>query len=312
MEAAALVTVCLLFWSGSPPRPDPAEPGPRIPLVVRVQGLSVPYRVMGLFVMPGDSMDFDPLSADKSDPYRLEAERGSSEALPDGSWRWTAPVEPGFYEVRLLGQRDTVTFNVVVKTLFRNGQTVLNGYHIGEYPASPLRGDPQFKPPLGLIELNEITTAVKVSPSFRLGDFASHQAGSPKYIALDERLVLKLESVLDSLRARGMRASTFTVMSGYRTPWYNASIGNTTRYSLHLFGRAADIFVDEDADGRMDDLDGNGRVNREDARFLFRFIDDQQTRASFGPYLGGLGLYDATSSHGPYVHVDVRGHVVHW
>jgi hypothetical protein len=30
------------------------------------------------------------------------------------------------------------------------------------------------------------------------------------------------------------------------------------RFSQHQFGAAADIFIDEDGDGVMDDLDGDG------------------------------------------------------
>ena len=47
-------------------------------------------------------------------------------------------------------------------------------------------------------------------------------------------------------------------MSGYRTPFYNRSIGNQTRFSRHVYGDAADIYADDDGDGKMDDLDGDG------------------------------------------------------
>ena len=52
-----------------------------------------------------------------------------------------------------------------------------------------------------------------------------------------------------SERAAGIDASTFRILSGYRTPFYNRSIGNETHYSRHVYGDAADIYVDEDGDG---------------------------------------------------------------
>ena len=61
-------------------------------------------------------------------------------------------------------------------------------------------------------------------------------------------------------------------MSGYRTPFYNERIGNV-RDSQHTAGTAADIFVDEKPDGRMDDLDRDGVVTRDDAVWLFKLVD---------------------------------------
>lgn len=61
-------------------------------------------------------------------------------------------------------------------------------------------------------------------------------------------------------------------MSGYRTPYYNRSIGNETRYSRHVYGDAADIYVDDDDDGIMDDLDGDGKSTLDDARTLGEVI----------------------------------------
>lgn len=67
---------------------------------------------------------------------------------------------------------------------------------------------------------------------------------------LTTRLLLKLELLLDAFRERGIDAETLFVMSGYRTADYNRLIGNTTSYSRHAYGDAADVFVDRD--GVMD------------------------------------------------------------
>ena len=101
-------------------------------------------------------------------------------------------------------------------------------------------------------------------------------------------------------------------MSGYRTPWYNQAIGNVP-YSRHAWGGAADIYIDEaPMDGRMDDLNGDGRVDRDDARWLADFVSGMSRRGEFGARIGGLGVYGSNSAHGPFIHVDVRGSRARW
>jgi hypothetical protein len=77
-------------------------------------------------------------------------------------------------------------------------------------------------------------------------------------------------------------------MSGYRTPTYNQVIHNV-RNSRHIYGDAADIFVDEDGNGRMDDLDGDGRVDLGDVDVLRRIVEKMTGESWYGPYSGGLG-----------------------
>jgi uncharacterized protein YcbK (DUF882 family) len=101
-------------------------------------------------------------------------------------------------------------------------------------------------------------------------------------------------------------------MSGYRTPYYNKLIGNV-KYSRHLWGGAADIFIDEHPeDGMMDDLNGDGRIDCHDAAVLYDIIDQMYGKPWYERFLGGLGRYEKTNSHGPFVHVDVRGFRARW
>jgi uncharacterized protein YcbK (DUF882 family) len=109
----------------------------------------------------------------------------------------------------------------------------------------------------------------------------------------------------------GYRATTFHVISGYRTPAYNRSLGNV-QYSLHQWGAAADIFIDENGDGRMDDLNRDGRSDIRDAEVLYRLIDDAAARPEGQGLIGGVGKYPSTASHGPFVHVDVRNRRARW
>ena len=137
-----------------------------------------------------------------------------------------------------------------------------------------------------------------MSPHFRLKDFLCKEAGGyPKYVVVQEDLVLKLESILATLRTRGYAAPTLRLMSGYRTPAYNKAIGNVW-YSMHLFGGAADIVVDTD-------LNRDGVIDRGDAVALSRLVNDAAA-SDEKQGSGGLGIYGATTAHGPFVHVDVR------
>lgn len=101
------------------------------------------------------------------------------------------------------------------------------------------------------------------------------------------------------------------VLSGYRTPAYNRTL-NTARLSRHQYGDASDIYVDEDNDGRMDDLNHDGVVDGRDAMVLASWIEDLWQRPEFRNCPGGLGIYNGTGSHGPFVHVDMRGFKARW
>src|SRR2546427_736219 len=127
-----------------------------------------------------------------------------------------------------------------------------------------------YKPRPGFIEVTKDNQDERLSPHFRLKQFHVKQQMSewPKYVIVQTRLLLKLEEVLARVRRSGYHVDTLHVMSAYRTPWYNRAIGNETTYSQHLWGSAADIFVDDDGDGTMDDLNGDKRIDREDATVL--------------------------------------------
>jgi uncharacterized protein YcbK (DUF882 family) len=151
----------------------------------------------------------------------------------------------------------------------------------------------------------------RVSEHFRLRDFLTHDQQDvwPKYVVLRDELLEKLELVIDELNASGVPARRVTVMSGFRTPQYNENGGDPSgraELSRHQYGDAADIFIDNDGDGRMDDLNGDGRVDSRDAAVIQRAVD--RVDAKHPELIGGVGLYRATSAHGPFAHVDVRGY----
>jgi hypothetical protein len=207
---------------------------------------------------------------------------------------------------------ETVTLNAFVLVPMPTAATI-GGFLVGRYEPRPLRGDPSYARPAGFVEVTEANRGALVAPHFTIGQFVSKQTrGFPSYVVLQERLLLKLEMLLEEARGAGLTVSTFRILSGYRTPFYNRSIGNETRYSRHVYGDAADIYVDEDRNGKMDDLDGDGLITLDDARTLGLLIESLSQKSWYQPFEGGLGLYKANAAHGPFVHVDVRGHPARW
>jgi hypothetical protein len=300
------------------------EPKPSRSFLPQTAGFSLrvgeelcPYRLFGFYVLPGEVIEIEPVPNAEPGTYHLVAPPGTATPLEQNRWRWTAPQKPGLYHVAVLNPRaqDMIALNVFVLIPFAalKGRPSLNGYRMGAYPSPPLKNASIYAPPKGFIEVTSSNQDTPVGPHFTLRQFLCKQAGGfPKYLALRERLVLKLERILEAANEAGYPASTFNVMSGYRTPYYNQAIGNV-KFSRHQWGDAADIFIDErPADGVMDDLNRNGRHDIGDARVFYDLIQELMRNPLLVHYAGGQGLYGPTSAHGPFVHVDVRGYGTRW
>lgn len=191
-------------------------------------------------------------------------------------------------------------------------------YRLGFWPAEK-RGarSEAYENPEGFIQVNLDNVEAPVSEHFKLGDFVTHNQSDvwPKYIVLREELIDKLELVLADLKARGIKTDGVRVMSGFRTPEYNAEgvgprRGGRARDSRHQFGDAADIIIDANGDGRMDDLNHDGKINGKDNQVILDAVNRVET--AHPDLTGGFGVYRATRQHGPFVHIDVRGDRARW
>jgi len=99
--------------------------------------------------------------------------------------------------------------------------------------------------------------------------------------------VVKLAGQLQILRDYIDRP--IKINSGYRCPEYNATIPNSSKYSQHQYGKAADIVV-------------NGLKPTE----VYAIIEDL---IDMGAMLqGGLGLYEKNG----FVHYDIRKKKARW
>ena len=222
----------------------------------------------------------------------------------------SAAQRPGVYTASAAGS----SFSLITMLPFRSKEAGRVGaYRMGRWPAERSgRGTV----PEGFIEVTPENQHTRVSQHFMLRDFLTHdqQQVWPKYLVLREALVDKLELIISDLESRGMAVSRVNVMSGFRTPQYNAKgvgrRGGRAQDSRHQYGDAADIFVDNDGNGRMDDLNGDGRVDLRDTRVILESVE--RVEEAHPELAGGAGLYKSTRAHGPFVHVDVRGTRARW
>jgi uncharacterized protein YcbK (DUF882 family) len=97
-------------------------------------------------------------------------------------------------------------------------------------------------------------------------------------------------------------------MSGFRTPQYNqqgVGAGGRVQDSRHQYGDAADVYVVNGDRDWMSDLNRDGRIDTRDAKVLAQAAENVER--NHPDLIGGVGIYKATSTHGPFVHIDVRG-----
>jgi hypothetical protein len=190
----------------------------------------------------------------------------------------------------------------------------INRYHVGWWPGEKGRVSEHYENPRGFVEVTPENRDTRLSAHFRLGDFVTHDQTDvwPKYVVLREALLDKLELVLGQLEAQGVAVRRPVVLSGFRSPQYNARLtGEGAAYaSRHQFGDAADIIIDNNGDGRMDDLDGDGHVTFNDTEVILRAVERVERR--YPELVGGLGLYHAIGPSGPFAHIDVRGSRARW
>lgn len=188
-------------------------------------------------------------------------------------------------------------------------------YLIGTWPTERGRARANYQVPRGLVQVTPENRDVRVSEHLTLGDFLTKGQENvwPKYVALSPRLLDKLELTFQELERAGHPVEHVFVISGFRTPVYNASGGRTEgrgKLSRHMYGDAADVAIDNDRNGRMDDLNGDGRLTIADVRILSDAADRVERR--YPQLVGGIGTYRPASHHGGFVHIDTRGYRARW
>ena len=265
---------------------------------------------------PGQHIGADSVAGGADLRVEDPAASGSDVAPQSGIWRLAVAVGNA---LRPVADLNLVTLRPRADK--QNGRVGL--YYLGNWPGetggrvNAPRAAPadRYRPPSGFIEVTPENADTRVSEHFTLRNFLTHDQANvwPKYIVLEMRNVDKLELVLSDLASRGIDVSGVTVMSGFRTPQYNKGGGDPTGragLSRHMYGDAADIFIDSNHDGVMDDLNHDGRSDIADARVISAAVD--RVEAAHPELVGGAGVYPAESGHGPFIHIDSRGYRARW
>ena len=258
--------------------------------------------------MPGERFDFPiqiPDTAVHSAYQWLKAEDATA-ATPlrtlTGS-AVTAPERPGFYRLAVTrSDEPRVVHAIIVGVMLPFSAKLgssLNGYRIGNYRGE--RAGDESPPPRGFVEVFPQDSVLPVSTHFKVADFLSHdgQERWPRYLALDPRLLDKVELVLRYLGSRD-HDIPMDVHSGFRTPFYNLRVPRAASDSRHQYGDAADLAIDADGDGRVTYLDGLAVAHAVEA-----------VERDHPELTGGLGIYGSRGG-GAYVHIDVRGARKRW
>ncbi len=239
----------------------------------------------------------------------LESAPWLSQKSP-GVYEVKVPKTPGFYQVTT--NHETLgsgMLQLVVKTPIDTARVKqVNGYQINQYP-KPYKGLTQYSQPQGLIEINKTVESRYLSDLVQVKDVMCKQrSGYPKYLLVDTEGLKMLDELYAYLKAKGLNFTRFSFISGYRTPYYNRMIGNG-KHSRHLYGDAFDLYIDENGDHRMDDLNQDGRQDKKDIDYLYQlfltFLKDNNRK-------GGVGKYLPNSRHGGFVHIDNRGFNARW
>jgi uncharacterized protein YcbK (DUF882 family) len=282
---------------------------PRVGLSERAFGYSGGVRV--LLALPGSPLA--PLLEVHGETtgigYRwreLTTGRAADTVRPLAGDTVVAPTEAGLYQLMLVqdGARrviDGLTLAVLVPFERKHGP-VLDGYRIGMYRAE--RGAEER--PAGFVKVMPNGTSVPISRHLRLGDLLTRdgQETWPRYVAVDPRLLDKLELVMARITASagGARAHVLVnIQSAFRTPAYNRRVPLAAPDSRHQYGDAVDVAIDADGDGRFDAAD---------AKRVAAVVDSVE--AEHPDLAGGLGLYTSRRYRHPYVHIDARGTRVRW
>lgn len=229
---------------------------------------------------------------------------GAGGAQQPGIWNLMLRVRDAMQPVP-----DVNVISLVPRGELQGGR--IGSYRIGNWP----NRTGVYAPPRGFVKVTPENRNTPVSEHFVLGDFLTKGQENvwPKYVVISPRLLDKLELTLQELERSGHPVENVFVVSGFRTPWYNAAGGNTQgrgALSRHMYGDAADIAIDNDRDGRMDDLNGDGRVTVADARVVSQAAERVEKRHP--NLIGGIGVYRPTGAHSGMVHIDTRGSRARW
>lgn len=288
-----------LLLLGVPDDPVPAEPA----FSLTVNGSPLAPHMSAFIAESGSQVS---VSCSDSLEWNFAGTQGSGR-----EFRFTLSRSHGVFTLTAHNASSLQEWAVIVPVQgSRMRTTTLNSYPMGFFGGTQTVTRRHI--PDRFIELNGSTIGTRLSTHFAISDFLCTIRGDwPQYMALDLQLVQKLEALLSQVRTLYPEARSIHIISGFRTPAYNSEIGNETDTSLHLYGKAADFWIEGwPPNNLMDDVDRNKRIDVYDGEYLIGLVRALEARGDVAA--GGASAYRWTESHGPYVHVDTRGSAARW
>ncbi|MEM9741407.1 MAG: D-Ala-D-Ala carboxypeptidase family metallohydrolase [Pseudomonadota bacterium] len=217
-----------------------------------------------------------------------------------GRWRFLPPPDSWHETLELDDGRRRLRVHVFTGEPFDSQRTYIGSYRLGRFP-SPSEPIPS------LLKVSRANQTQRVSEHFTLGELVSHRPAQwPRYLRFSTALLEQLELVTRVLEAHDKDGSV-RLLSAFRTPDHNRAVGGAPR-SRHIYGDAADLIVDADNDGAMDDLNDDGVNDRGDIDWLIARLQ----RAGMPIEIGGIGSYETEGQAGAFLHIDARGRAADW
>jgi uncharacterized protein YcbK (DUF882 family) len=266
------------------------------------------------FTLPGEPIEFPLAIGGNAEALQYQWVTVSDsvavgEPKPLTTERPIAPKLPGFYRIAIV--RDSARTIVMEPALAvmvpfdRKLGNWLNGYRIGTYLSERIghtRGRPEV--PVGFVEVKPELLDLPLSKHLKLADFVTHDDQDniwPKYVALNPRLLDKLELVLSDLGGAARPELSIDVHSGFRSPSHNREVHRAASDSRHQYGDAADVQID---------ANGDGKITMTDEIRVMLAVD--RVERAHPDLVGGLGIYTSRRYRTPYLHIDTRGKRSRW
>lgn len=270
---------------------------------------------------------------------------GLQEIRVSGTLKYLAPQSSNLFARK--GTDIEIPFQVVLKCLvplkidsLKEGK--VNGFEVGKYPDPTNPDDLKnvdnpaavkshadiYQPPKLFYPVTKETYRLRIFKNYTLGEFDLDprflSLTYPRYVVIHPNILQKIDLLETVVRDAGVHLTKFKIFYGYRSPAYNLGSreedGNKTLksgFSIHMYGLAVDILIDEDDNLVLDDLNGDGETTEEDAKTLLHYVNqlDKQLVEKGSELVGGAGWYPhhdfwerGEYIQSPYVHMDARGY----
>gem|GEM_PF-3776234 len=212
----------------------------------------------------------------------------------------------------------------IIDTNTDDGEIIFGGetFVIGKYPTIPKSGKTfyfkdKYAHPKYFFIWDESLENLPISKNLLYSDIViKPDAEKPdlprppratKIFTLSYETIINFDTIIDLTRLKTPFIKV-TVLSFYRTPDYNRSIG-ASPFSRHIYGDGIDWFIDENpVNDEMDDLNKDGKVTKEDGKPFVQSIIKLVSERTIEPC--GIGVY--FTKKGASLHYDSRGHLARW